>query len=442
MSGLCSCDRLDELLGRDVDAEVVDGEAGALEHDVDEVLADVVHVALDGAHDVGADLLRARLGEQRAEDVERALHRARGDEHLGHEEVAALEARADLLERRDERVVEHLLGVHAVGEALVDEVFHLGRVADERVVVEALEDLVVRHAAPRAWSRWPSRSASRVASSIRRGASCAMRSEVSRAVGPEMESAASGDAARPEDGSGKRAEAELELVDRTSRSRARGRARAPAFGSSARPKARKHLPLAASSNGTPPPNPVGDADEVLGVLLREVLDPVGAGDGEIDRLAARLGEAPQRRLGELDERAGAVAAREAEQDGPGPQPAAVAEPLHEALPLERGDEARGRALRQSCSLCELADGRRPRRLDDAHEQLRRTVDRLGAGGFGHTHMVEQSFHVNCGGGDTPRQLHQSNRRGSGLGLGSLADRLRHRRRDSRVPMQGYSRDDE
>ena len=160
MSGLCSCDLLDERLGRDVDAEVVDGEAGALEHDVDEVLADVVHVALDGAHHVRADRLRAGLGEQRAEDVERALHRARGDQHLRHEVVAALEARADLLERRDQRVVEHRLGLEAVREARVDEVFHLGRVADERVVVEPLEDLFVGHAAPRSSSWWPSRAAS------------------------------------------------------------------------------------------------------------------------------------------------------------------------------------------------------------------------------------------------------------------------------------------
>ncbi len=148
--GLVLLDRLDELLGSDVDAEVVDGEPGALEHDVDEVLADVVDVALDGAHDVGADLLRAGLGEERTEDVECALHRARRDEHLGNEEVAALEACADLLERRDERVVQHRLGLHVVLEAGVDEVLDLGSVADERVVEEALEDFVVGHAAPRA----------------------------------------------------------------------------------------------------------------------------------------------------------------------------------------------------------------------------------------------------------------------------------------------------
>ena len=45
----------------------------------------------------------------------------------------------------------------------------------------------------------------------------------------------------------------------------------------------------------------GDADEMLGVLLREVLDAERAGDGEVDRLAAGLREPAQRGAGELDE---------------------------------------------------------------------------------------------------------------------------------------------
>src|SRR3984885_14291420 len=47
-------DRVDELLRGDLDAQVDDLEPGPLEHDVDQVLADVVHVALDGAHHDGA----------------------------------------------------------------------------------------------------------------------------------------------------------------------------------------------------------------------------------------------------------------------------------------------------------------------------------------------------------------------------------------------------
>src|SRR5215470_14626860 len=53
--GLVLLDGVDELLRRDLDAEVDDLESGALEHDVDQVLADVVHVALDRAHHDLAD---------------------------------------------------------------------------------------------------------------------------------------------------------------------------------------------------------------------------------------------------------------------------------------------------------------------------------------------------------------------------------------------------
>src|SRR5690242_16183976 len=49
--GLVLAHRVDELLRRDLHAEVDDLEPGALEHDVDQVLADVMNVALDRAHD-------------------------------------------------------------------------------------------------------------------------------------------------------------------------------------------------------------------------------------------------------------------------------------------------------------------------------------------------------------------------------------------------------
>ncbi len=86
----------------------------------------------------------AGLGQQRAQDVERALHRAGGDQHLGHEVVAALEPRADLLERRDQRVVQHPLGLEARLQPLVDAVDDGRRVADQRLVVQRLQDLLVR----------------------------------------------------------------------------------------------------------------------------------------------------------------------------------------------------------------------------------------------------------------------------------------------------------
>ena len=115
-------------------------------------------------------------------------------------------------------------------------------------------------------------------------------------VGPEMESAAIASPAGPEHGRGHRGQPELELVDRASRSRARGRAAAPGVSFVAPPKARKHLPFAASSNGDAPADPVGHADEVGRVLLGEVLDAARTGDGEVDRLAGCVGEPAQRGL--------------------------------------------------------------------------------------------------------------------------------------------------
>ena len=72
MSGLVLLDRRDELLRGHLDAEVDHLEAGALEHDVHQVLADVVDVALDRAHQERADGLGAGVGQERAQHVERA----------------------------------------------------------------------------------------------------------------------------------------------------------------------------------------------------------------------------------------------------------------------------------------------------------------------------------------------------------------------------------
>jgi hypothetical protein len=157
-------DRGHELLRRDLDAEVDHLEAGALEHDVDEVLADVVDVALDRAHQELADGLDPAGDQQRAEPLHRAGHRPAGDEHLRHEEVSALEPRADLLERGDEGIEEQGLRLHAEREPLLGELEHARSVADERLVVQPLQDFVGGgHAAPSSWVLPWSRSVSSVA---------------------------------------------------------------------------------------------------------------------------------------------------------------------------------------------------------------------------------------------------------------------------------------
>ena len=68
-------------------------EPGAFPHHRDQVLADVVDVALDGADHGDADLRHAGLRQQRAQDLHGSLHRIGGAQHLGHEE----DARAEVL---------------------------------------------------------------------------------------------------------------------------------------------------------------------------------------------------------------------------------------------------------------------------------------------------------------------------------------------------------
>src|SRR5581483_802533 len=182
-----------------------------------------------------------------------------------------------------------------------------------------------------------------------------------------------------EDGRGHRGEADLELVDRR---RVAVRADLVRLRMAAAAEGEEALAVGGELEGDTAADPVGDADEVRGVLLREVLDAARAGDREVDRLAGGVGKAAEGPGGELCERLRRVAARVAEEDGARSEPSALAEALDQAAALERADETRGRALREAGALGELADRRRLGGLDDAHEQLRCAVDRLGAGGLG------------------------------------------------------------
>ena len=95
----------------------------AAQHHDAEVLADVVQVALDGAHHDLADGLDARRGEDRLDVGHPRLHRARAGEHLRHEDEVLAELDADERHAGDQAVVHDL----ERGDALVE------RAAGERV---------------------------------------------------------------------------------------------------------------------------------------------------------------------------------------------------------------------------------------------------------------------------------------------------------------------
>ena len=89
---------------------------------------------------------------------------------------------------------------------------------------------------------------------------------------------------RPEDGRGERREPDLELVDRRRVAARADRLRASSASRAA--EGEEALAVRGELERDLAADPVGDADEVRGVLLGEVLDAVGAGNGEVDRLAA------------------------------------------------------------------------------------------------------------------------------------------------------------
>src|SRR3546814_19883677 len=98
------------LLDRVVDAEVDDFEAGAFHHHRDEVLADVVDVALHGADHHGAELRRPGLRQLRAQDVHADLHGVGGQQHIGPEEDAVAEVDYADSPSHDHRLAEHHAG--------------------------------------------------------------------------------------------------------------------------------------------------------------------------------------------------------------------------------------------------------------------------------------------------------------------------------------------
>ena len=76
----------------------------------DQVLPDVVDVALHGADHDRAHPLGAGLGQQRAKDLHPGLHRVRGQQHLGDEQDAVAEVDADDPHPLDEGLVQHPVG--------------------------------------------------------------------------------------------------------------------------------------------------------------------------------------------------------------------------------------------------------------------------------------------------------------------------------------------
>src|SRR5262249_48763247 len=110
-----------ELLGRDVAAEIVDLEARTLEHHGDQVLADVVEIALRRADDDHPERLpgAARLRDQRLQEIEARVHCACREQDLGHVVLVAPEFLAHDVHAGDEAPEDQLLRIHRKIEAFL-----------------------------------------------------------------------------------------------------------------------------------------------------------------------------------------------------------------------------------------------------------------------------------------------------------------------------------
>ncbi len=134
---------LDHLGDRDLDPDVVDLVAVVGEDDVDEVLADVVHVALDGGeHDAalaGVDAV-GHLLHVGLEVGDRGLHGLGRLEHERELHLAGAEQLAHHLHAAEQVLVDDLEGGDALGQGLVEVGGEAVALAVDDAVVEALAD--------------------------------------------------------------------------------------------------------------------------------------------------------------------------------------------------------------------------------------------------------------------------------------------------------------
>ena len=137
--------RVEIVLDRVVDAQVDDLEAGAFHHHADQVLADVVDVALDRADHHLADLLGTGLGQQGTQDDHAGLHGAGRQEDLRHEEDAVAEVDSHDPHAFDQGLGQNIIrhpaafeqNIHALFDLFLETVIEVVHyLLDEFLVVE------------------------------------------------------------------------------------------------------------------------------------------------------------------------------------------------------------------------------------------------------------------------------------------------------------------
>ncbi len=102
--------RFQVLLNRIVDADVDHLKAGAFHHHGDQILADIVDVALDRADHHLADRFGTGFRQQRAQHLHPALHGVGRRQHLRHKQNTVSKIHTDDCHTSHQRFVQHLGG--------------------------------------------------------------------------------------------------------------------------------------------------------------------------------------------------------------------------------------------------------------------------------------------------------------------------------------------
>ena len=147
-SALCSSTAVDHLVDADLDAEVDHLVAVVGQDDVDQVLPDVVHVALDGGQHDGALAALVRLLHVRLQEGDRGLHGLGRLQHEGQLHLARGEALAHDLHALEQDVVDdgqrRRAGVERLGEVVLQAVAVAVDDALRQAAVDRPVEVVVR----------------------------------------------------------------------------------------------------------------------------------------------------------------------------------------------------------------------------------------------------------------------------------------------------------
>ena len=131
---------VDERLQRLLDPDVVDLVAVVREDDVDEVLADVVDVALDGADHEDALAAGVGLLHVRLEERDRGLHRLGALQHERQLHLAPAEEVTDHLHAFEQHVVDDRQRLAPAGEGFVELVGEAVALAVDDALLQPLLD--------------------------------------------------------------------------------------------------------------------------------------------------------------------------------------------------------------------------------------------------------------------------------------------------------------